>query len=166
MRTRLHRFRDLGLVLGMAVLAVGGCAGGNVIPGTTVKDTEVNRAIIKAVEDYRSSLESRDVERLLMLASDRYAEDSGTPRPDDDYKYDGLKHVLTSRLSRVRSIRYSIQYRNIRMLGDKEAEVEVHLNGSFELMSESGERYRNIDDYHHFFLEKTGRDRWKFLSGM
>lgn len=161
MRTLLGLF-----VCAVAGAAAGGCASGKVIPGTTVKDNEVNRAILKTVEDYRNSLETRDVERLLMLASERYFEDSGTPRPDDDYKYEGLRHVLKTRLSRVRSIRYSIQYRNIRMLSDKEAEVEVHLNGSFELMSESGERYRNIDDYHHFFLEKTGKDRWKFLSGM
>jgi hypothetical protein len=126
----------------------------------------VNRAIVKTVEDYRQSLEMRDIDRLLMLASERYAEDAGTPRTDDDYRYDGLKHVLTTRLQRVRSIRYSIQYRNIRMLSSNEAEVEVHLNGSFEMSSENGERYRNIDDFHHFILERTTRDRWKFLSGM
>jgi hypothetical protein len=157
-------FFRLALVLALAAGA--GCAHNDVIPGTNVVDTEMNRAIIKTVEDYRSSIEARDVDRLLMLASDKYSEDSGTPRTDDDYRYDGLKHVLTSRLSRVRSIRYSIQYRNIRMVSDNEAEVEVHLNGSFELMSENGERYRNVDDYHHFMLERTAKDRWKFLSGM
>jgi hypothetical protein len=52
------------------------------------------------------------------------------------------------------------------MVSDNEAEVEVHLNGSFELLSENGERYRNIDDFHHFMLERTAKDRWKFLSGM
>jgi hypothetical protein len=143
-----------------------GCAHRDVIPGTNVTDTETNRAIVKTVEEYRQAIELRDVDRLLMLASEKYSEDSGTPRTDDDYKYDGLKMVLTTRLSRVRSIRYTIQYRNIRMISDTEAEVEVHLNGSFELMSENGERYRNIDDYHHFILEHTNKDRWKFLSGM
>lgn len=148
-------------------LSVGvGCAHRDVIPGTNVADTEVNREIVRTVEDYRQAIETRDVERLLMLASEKYAEDSGTPRTDDDYKYDGLKHVLTSRLSRVRSIRYTIQYRNVRMVSDHEAEVEVRLNGSFELVSENGERYRNIDDFHHFLLERTAKDRWKFLSGM
>jgi hypothetical protein len=143
-----------------------GCAHNEVIPGTNVVDTEVNRSIIKTVEEYRASIENRDVDRLLMLASEKYSEDSGTPRTDDDYRYDGLKNVLTTRLSRVRSIRYSIQYRSIHMVSDNEAEVEVHLNGSFELMSENGERYRNIDDFHHFMLERTTKDRWKFLSGM
>jgi len=158
--------RSFRFALVLALAGGAGCAHNDVIPGTNVTDTEINCAIIKTVEDYRQSIENRDVDRLLMLASERYAEDSGTPRTDDDYRYDGLKHVLTTRLSRVRSIRYSIQYRNIRMVSDNEAEVEVHLNGSFELASENGERYRNIDDFHHFILERTAKDRWKFLSGM
>jgi hypothetical protein len=143
-----------------------GCAHHALIPGTTVSDTDVNRAILKTVEDYRQSIENRDVDRLLMLASEHYSEDSGTPRTDDDYRFDGLKQVLTTRLARVRTIRYGIEYRNVRMISDTEAEVEVHLNGSFELMSENGERYRNVDDFHHFLLERTSKDRWKFLSGM
>jgi hypothetical protein len=158
--------RSLAVAVVFCLTAGAGCAHRDVIPGTNVADTEVNRAIIKTVEDYRASIEMRDVDRLLMLASERYSEDSGTPRTDDDYKYDGLKMVLTTRLSRVRSIRYTIQYRNIRPIAANEVEVEVHLNGSFELMSENGDRYRNVDDYHHFILERTDKDRWKFLSGM
>jgi hypothetical protein len=154
------------IICALSVLAVVGCAHRDMIPGTTVIDTEVNREILKTVEDYRQSIEARDVDRLLMLASENYFEDGGTPRTDDDYHYDGLKTVLTTRLSRVRSIRYAIEYRNIRMLPNNKAEVEVHLNGSFELMSESGERYRNVDDFHHFILERNGKNRWKFLSGM
>jgi hypothetical protein len=158
--------RSLRFALAVTLGLAAGCAHKSSIPGTNVPDNEVNRAIVKTVEDYRQSIENRDVDRLLMLASERYAEDSGTPRTDDDYHYEGLKHVLTTRLSRVRSIRYSIQYRNVRMVTDNQAEVEVHLNGSFELTSENGERYRNIDDFHHFMLERTSKDRWKFLSGM
>ena len=154
------------VVFAFSLATAAGCAHRDLIPGTNVQDTEVNRAIIKTVEQYRQSIELRDVERLLMLASDRYSEDAGTPRTDDDYTYDGLKHVLTTRLSRVRSIRYSIQYRNIKLVSANEAEVEVFLNGSFELMSETGERYRNVNDFHRFMLEKTSKDRWKFLSGM
>jgi hypothetical protein len=160
------RFTATGILCGLTLVAVVGCAHGDLIPGTNVPDTEVNREILKTIEDYRQSIENRDVDRLLMLASESYSEDSGTPRTDDDYRYDGLKTVLTTRLSRVRSIRYAIQYRNIRAISDRQVEVEVHLNGSFELMSESGDRYRNVDDFHHFILERNGKDRWKFLSGM
>ena len=153
----------LGLAL---VLGSGGCAHQEVIPGTTVPNTEVNQAIIKTVEDYRQRLEERDVERILLLASEHYFEDAGTPRADDDYGYDQLKEILAKRLSRVRSLRYQIQYRNIRMLDRDKAEVEVYLNGAFELLSEAGERYRRISDFHRFILDREGDQRWKFLSGM
>jgi hypothetical protein len=154
------------VVVGALALALGtGCAHQEVIPGTTVADSDVNRDIIKTVEQYRAAVEARDIDRLLMLASEHYFEDSGTPRPDDDYGYDGLKQMLTTRLVRVRSLRYRIQYRNIRLDGDR-AEVEVFLNGAFELLSESGEKYRPVSDYHRFLLEHTAKDRWKFLSGM
>jgi hypothetical protein len=152
-------------LLSLAVAVGAGCAHQGQIPGTTVKDTETNRAIIKVIEDYRQWLVARDVDHLLVLASERYFEDSGTPRADDDYGYDGLKQVLTSKLSRVRSLRYDIQYRNIKQTGDR-AEVEVFLNGAFELLSEAGERYRRVNDYHRFLLERTGNDRWKFIGGM
>lgn len=147
-------------------LALGsGCVHQQYIPGTSVADSEVNRKILETIEEYRQWLVARDVDHLLLLASERYFEDSGTPRADDDYGYDGLKQVLATRLSRVRSLRYDIQYRNIRVTGDR-AEVEVFLNGAFELLSEAGERYRRVNDYHRFLLERTDRERWKFVSGM
>jgi hypothetical protein len=154
------------VVCGLVLLAAVGCAHGELIQGTNIPDTEDNRAIVKTIEDYRLSVVNRDIDRLLMLASERYSEDSGTPRADDDYHYDGLKVVLTTRLSRVKSIRYDIDYRTIRKRAPNEVEVEVHINASFELVSESGDRYRNLDDLHHFILERNTKDRWKFLSGM
>ena len=153
------------LVAVACAFALGGCAHQEQIPGTTVIDNDVNREIIKTIEQYRQWLQARDIEHLLLLASERYFEDSGTPRADDDYGYEGLKQVLTTHLARVRSLRYDIQYRNIKIDGDR-AEVEVFLNGAFELISEAGERYRRVNDYHRFLLEKTARDRWKFISGM
>jgi hypothetical protein len=147
-------------------LALASCAHQEVISGTTVPNTEVNQKIIRTVEEYRMRLEERDVERLLLLASEHYFEDSGTPRADDDYGYEQLKTVLAKQLSRVRSLRYQIQYRNIRMLDRDKAEVEVYLNGAFELVSEAGERYRRISDFHRFILERQSDERWKFVSGM
>ncbi len=56
--------------------------------------SEENRKIIETVEQYRRRLMERNVDGLLVLASPTYFEDSGTPRSDDDYGYDGLKQVL------------------------------------------------------------------------
>jgi hypothetical protein len=144
---------------------VAGCAHADYFPGTTIARTEENRKIVETVEKYRQRLLTRNTVGLLALASPKYFEDSGTPRSDDDYGYDGLKQVLAVRLQRVKSLRYEIEYRNIRVNGDQ-AEVEVFLDGSFELAAaEAGDRYRRVNDYHRFLLEKEG-DEWKFLGGM
>ena len=145
--------------------AAGGCAHVDYYPGTTIMRSEQNRKIIETVEEYRQRLLQRNVVGLLALASPRYFEDSGTPRSDDDYGYDGLRRVLEDQLPRVKSLRYDIEYRNIRVTGGK-AEVEVFLDGSFEISGpEAGDRYRRVNDYHRFLLEKQG-DEWKFLAGM
>ena len=144
---------------------VAGCAHREYFPGTTIVRSDENRKIIETVEKYRQRLLTRNTVGLLALASQKYFEDSGTPRSDDDYGYDGLKKVLEVRLQRVKSLRYEIEYRNIRVTGDQ-AEVEVFLDGSFELAAaEAGDRYRRVNDYHRFLLERES-DEWKFLAGM
>ena len=154
----------LGLLLATGVAGASGCAHEEYFAGTTIARSEQNRKIIETVEQYRHRLLDHNVEGLLVLASDKYFEDSGTPRSDDDYGYDGLKIVLANQLKRVKSMRYEIEYRNIRVTGDQ-AEVEVFLDGSFELAAEAGDRYRRVNDYHRFVLEQKGEE-WKFLSGM
>ncbi|HVR61240.1 MAG TPA: hypothetical protein VMU50_05040 [Polyangia bacterium] len=147
-------------------LAAVGCAHIDYIPGTSVLKTEQNQQIIDTIEQYRQRLLARKVEELLVLASDKYFEDSGTPRSDDDYGYQGLRQVLSKKLQRVKSIRYDIEYRNIKVNGDR-ATVEVFIDGSFELAADSGDRYRRVDDYHKFELERDKTtEHWKFLSGM
>jgi hypothetical protein len=153
----------LGVLLGLGAT---GCYHPEYFPGTTIPRTEPNRKIIETVELYRRRLLERNPEGLLALASDKYFEDSGTPRSDDDYGYEGLKEVLTTKLQRVKSLRYDIEYRSIKVSGN-EAEVEVFLDGAFEISASanSGDRYRRVNDYHRFVLQNEN-DRWKFIRGM
>jgi hypothetical protein len=165
MRFRPWLTRLPTLALAGCLTLAGGCAHRDYFPGTTIVRNEENRKIIQTIEEYRQRLMQRNVVGLLALASPRYFEDSGTPRSDDDYGYEGLKKVLEEQLQRVKSLRYDIEYRNIRVSGNQ-AEVEVFLDGSFEIASaEAGDRYRRVNDYHRFLLEKDG-DQWKFLAGM
>ncbi len=158
------------LLLGLGLwLSVGGCGHAPYLPGTTIPATEANREIIETIEEYRIRLVAKDVDQLLLLASQKYFEDGGTPQPNDDYGYAGLADILTHRLQRVESIRYDIQYKSIHMTADGRAEVEAFLSGAFELQGETGERYRRVSDFHRFVLERAtggGSAKWKFLSGM
>jgi hypothetical protein len=166
----LRRAPGLGLALAAALwsftmLVGGACAHPTFFPGTTILKNDDTQKIVDTIELYRTRLTERNVEGLLALASDKYREDSGTPRSDDDYGYDGLKDILRHRLGGLRSLWYEIEFRDIRV-HDQQADVDVFLNGSFELASQSsGDRYRRVNDYHRFVLERQG-DSWKFLSGM
>jgi hypothetical protein len=142
-----------------------GCAHPNYYPGTTILKNEETQQIVDTVDQYRQRLTERNVDGLLVMASEKYREDSGTPRSDDDYGYEGLREVLKTRLTRLKSIWYEIEMRQINVIGSR-AEVDVFLNGSFELAAPKvGDRYRRVNDYHRFVLERRG-DKWKFLSGM
>lgn len=149
----------------VGALAPGACAHPDFFPGTTILKNEENEKIVDTVAQYRLRLTERNVEGLLVMASERYREDSGTPRSDDDYGYEGLRQVLKTRLNRVKSIWYEIEMRDIHVEGQR-ADVDVFLNGSFEIASaKAGDRYRRVNDYHRFVLEKEG-EKWKFVSGM
>jgi len=153
------------VVLALALASAGaGCAHRDFFPGTNIPRNRENQEILDVVDQYRSRLVQRDVEGLLVMASDRYREDSGTPRSDDDYGIQGLKDVLRTRLQRVKSIWYEIELREMRIDG-KQAEIDVFLNGSFELASISGDRYRRVSDYHRFVLARED-EKWRFISGM
>ena len=163
------RFRTaplLALVVLSAALSLlgGACAHANYFPGTTIVRNDDNQKIVETLNQYRVRLTERNVDGLLVMASEKYREDSGTPRSDDDYGFEGLRHVLKTRLTRLKSIWYEIEMRDIHVRGSV-AEVDVFLNGSFELAAKSGDRYRRVNDYHRFVLEKEG-DGWKFVSGM
>jgi hypothetical protein len=148
----------------LLVVAAVACAHSDYFPGTTILRNEENIKIIETVEQYRRRMLEHNIDGLLVLASQTYFEDSGTPRSDDDYGYEGLKQVLTSKLKLVKSLRYEIEYRNITVRGNR-ADVEVFLDGSFELAAEAGDRYRRLNDYHQFTLEREN-EQWKFVRGM
>jgi hypothetical protein len=154
----------LALALGLPLAA---CAGTRLIPNTSVPDTSENREVINVCERYRRALESRDTVTLLALASPRYYEDSGTPKPDDDYGYDGLRHVIADRLSRLRSVRYEMEYRNVEIRGDR-AEVEVYIDASFQIATavEGIDQYKHFTEYNKLELERAGGTRWLITRGM
>jgi hypothetical protein len=157
--------RNLLVVAAMLFsVGAGACAHTEYFPGTTILRNEENVKIIETIEQYRRRLLEHNVDGLLVLASQTYFEDSGTPRSDDDYGFEGLKQVLANKLKLVKSLRYEIEYRNINVRGNR-AEVEVFLDGSFELAAEAGDRYRRVNDYHRFVPEHEN-DHWKFVRGM
>jgi hypothetical protein len=159
----MHR---LATLIATAVVAhqLGGCAITSVIPGTKVPDTRANREILDVCEKYRHALEDRDAATLLALASPNYYEDSGTPKGDDDYGYDGLREVLQRRLGALRTLRYNIEYRRVDVVGPR-AYVDIRYDASFQIATEMGDRWERKQNDKRIELENDGH-RWLIIAGM
>jgi len=156
--------RFMVLVLFGFLAGASGCAHLAVIPGTKVIDTKENREIIEVCERYRRALEERDPVTLLALAHPNYYEDSGTPKGDDDYGYEGLKEVLSRRLAALRTLRYNIEYRRVNIDGHH-AQVDIRYDASFQIATEMGDRWERKQNDKRLELENDGK-RWLIIAGM
>jgi hypothetical protein len=173
------RARVLAATLAVtAALLAGACATrGSVIVGTKIPDTQTNRGILEVVETYRVAVEKRDTPTLLLMAAPGYWEDSGTPSGSDDYGFDGLKTVLSSRFQNATEIRYAMKYVSLRRSCHKgkgsdeleagcRAQVDVLIDASYTVLDARDQpRRRDKRDQNQVVLEWNG-EKWLFLSGM
>jgi hypothetical protein len=160
----------------LVALATGCATKAGIIPGTRIPDNNENREIITTIESYRRAVETKDVAALVLMASEHYWEDSGTPTGSDDYGYDGLRDVLAGRFQQADDIRYSLRYINLRRRcpsgasGNEgcKAYVEVMIDASYTIADARGQARRpDMRDQNELVLEWSPKgQKWVFLSGM
>lgn len=156
-----------------ALMVVTACAARpRTIGNSKIADSSFNRGVLETLETYRTAMERQDTQTLLLMASKKYREDGGTPSGSDDYGYEGLRQVLSERLSKVSEVRYSMRYVALHSnCGDAPREgcrvaVEALVDASFTVVDALGnERRPDMRDQSEFVLERSG-DKWLFLSGM
>lgn len=164
---------------------------GSYVPGTKVPYSEANKSVLDTCEEYRRHVETGDADALMLMVHPQYWEDSGTPSGGDDYGYDGLRNVLTTRLQKASDIRYSVRYIAVHQSCPDELEngckaaVDILIDASFTVTSAMGQPKRpDKRDQNQLVLQWTcgnpqadpatqpkggdaaGRCRWLFLSGM
>lgn len=162
----------LGLVTTSAVLTLSGCKSKPTIPGTEIPDTEDNRQIISVLERYRTSLVSRDAAAVLATAHPTYLDSAGTDDPSDDTTYTELGPLLRRRLSQIDSMRFTMDYLEIHVTGDR-AVARVWIDASFRfkpLLDSYGEAreqpyYNRVQDFAEFELVREG-ENWLVVRGI
>jgi hypothetical protein len=156
--------RFTGLLITLVLLVTAGCAK-KYIPNTTLEDSPFHRKIVKFCEQYRLAVESKNIGKLLMLASPDYYEDGGTPTGGDDFDYAELRDILVARFEKVKTIRYDVKYRKITLDGSL-INVDYTWSGSYQITGPSGQDYwfRKVEDNRLVLVEY--KDSYKILSGM
>ena len=156
----------------LVTLALGACAArATYIAGTKVPYSSNNKSALEAVENYRTAVERGDAEALMMMAHKEYWEDSGTPSGSDDYGFEGLRTVLTTRFKMATDIRYSMRYVGVtqqcsELAAGCQATVDVLIDASFTINNVHGAATRpDKRDQGQFLLEWDGQ-KWLFRSGM
>lgn len=156
-----------------AAAAIAACAhNGSYVPGTKVPYSANNKTVLDTCEEYRLAVEHGDADALMLMAHKQYWEDSGTPSGGDDYGYEGLRNVLTTRLQRASDVRYSVRYMDVKQTCPEDlhpgcrASVDVMIDASFTVANAIGQPKRpDKRDQNQLVLEWDGH-RWLFLSGM
>jgi hypothetical protein len=172
----------------LAIAIAAGCGhNGRYVAGTRVPYSEANKSVLEACEEYRMAVERGDADALMLLAHAQYWEDSGTPSGGDDYGYEGLRNVLTTRLQKASDIRYSVRYMAVHQACGElqngcKAAVDILIDASFTVTSAMGQAKRpDKRDQNQLVLQWTcgnpkavptrgadagGPCRWLFVSGM
>ncbi|MCH2110750.1 MAG: hypothetical protein MK135_15625 [Polyangiaceae bacterium] len=159
----------LGLRLAACLLLVStlcsvGCRN-QFIPNTDVKDTEENRRVLEFCEEYRRSVERRNIGQLLELAHPSYYEDGGNIDATDDIDYAGLREFLESKFVETKAIRYEIRYHRVKLSPEKTIFVEFTYSASYKIPTNQGDIWRRQVADDRLELIPEG-DSFKILSGM
>lgn len=159
----MHRGCQIAIVA-LALAAGGGCAH-TLIAGTQIPDTEDNRALIRILDDVRAAMEARDAEKILTHVSADYFEDSGTPKPDDDYGYTELKtSVLPDSLSHTTEVHLTFQIHEVVVEGNS-AHADIRYDSRVHLDMPSGPLWDSHKEFNRIeFAREDGA--WRIVSGL
>jgi hypothetical protein len=136
----------------------------DVIPNTTVEDTEENRKVVDFVEMYRNAVEKRDEVALGKLASENYFDDMGTPAGDDDMDREALLVGLKRMREEILAARYQISYRTVTYVQDRVL-VDIVYTGWFKVQTNDGPQWRRRLEPHRMVLQRE-KESYSILSGM
>jgi len=157
---------NVARIAGLALLVLASACAANQIEGTTVEDTEENRAIYDVVQAYVEAIEKRDVDLLASLISPTYFENSSTTASDeDDYGFEALREkVLPLLQDNIKAVQYRVRLTRIEVAGDRaSADYEFWLKF---LYAEGGrEGWRVENDFNRLDFLK-GPDGWKISGGL
>jgi len=156
-RSRIGRVLAVGFLLA-------GCSP-RPIPGTKIPDTDINRLLMKQVEDYRQAVERRDSAAIIAMLSPSYYDVRG--HPDDSsyhWTYERAQADLPEKFAKVRDVRLEIQVRKIQVTGNY-AKVSYLFTENFIAVLPAGQFPHHDSDVTQMEFQLVGK-RWLIFRGL
>jgi hypothetical protein len=134
------------------------------IPGTDLKDTGSNRALLEMLDEYRRAVEDKNVEGIVRLLDESFADDGGTADMSDDMDYANARQKLEERFSRVNNIRLQMNYRKMERF---KSQPDVYLiSYNYMLSFSMGGKNMQDSDVKQMRVRKIKDGPWLILSGI
>lgn len=133
------------------------------IPGTQIPDTEDTQAILALMNEFRVSVEGRDISSITPLVADDFEDTGGTPSPDDDLNRANLEQALQQRFARIDKVKLDFDVRSIN-IDDEQAEAVYYYTLRYETPGLS-DKVQTAADLKKMTFRQVN-DEWKILSGI
>ena len=158
--------RTLALTLLLPLVApLVACNKDKLIPNTPLKDTKLNREIVRVLERYRRAMEKRDAATILSMVHPTYQDNSGGTEAQYDLDFERVKGFLVDKFKRATRVRFRIEYQRLTSRG-REAKVDTWIDATFVYEHPGAPpRWRRYTDYNRYTLLKDG-PTWRFISGL
>ena len=145
------------MVVALFVAALGAGCAAKQIPGTSLEDTDLNRAVIDFMDSYQRAVEARSSSAVLELVGPDYYEDMGTMEQEDDYGLEKLRANLQQDFDRAKEVRLNVLVQHVEET-DAAGLVAVdyrYLQRAL-LGLPSGEKWITHRDVNRIYLRKKG----------
>jgi hypothetical protein len=134
------------------------------LPGTNIRDSAENRAVLDVFGHYKQALEARDASAILSLTSPDY-KDAGDPArgvPPSDRA--SLQEKLKTDLAKVTGVRLEATIKDLQVKNDQ-ARLDYFQVLRYAVTADAGEKWKSeSDDARMRFVRVNGE--WKIASGL
>lgn len=137
----------------------------SLIPGTKIEDSKENRTVLQVLGAYKVAVESRNVEAVLALCSEKYYEDNANTDPSDDYGYSDLRtKVLPDTFRRLSEVRLELEVKTVKV-EKKKAYADVRFQFQAKMALPAGEKWHADTELNRIELEEENGE-WKIIRGL
>ncbi|MDP2341309.1 MAG: hypothetical protein Q8O67_10140 [Deltaproteobacteria bacterium] len=157
------------LVLSLA--ALGGCKP-ELIPGTTVEDSEENRKVLEFLTRYQQAMQNHNADDVIKLVAADYYEDNGNADPKDDYNVDGLRQKLEAYFKMTKELTLEVYVQTIERdepKAEAEAVAVVYRYNTRALVAfPSGDKWLTATEVNKIKLRPISDDEaaYRIVSGL